>query len=86
MEDLRTVNVRLDAKMFRRLALSASLNRRSLGNEAAVLLDQMLSSTKETEVERENGEIAVAAVTRVSKEEIARLRAENDEFMRRAGL
>ena len=64
MDDLRTVNVRLDAVSFRRLALSARLNRRSLGMEAAVLMEQALGSTAETEVDRENGEVAVAAFTR----------------------
>ena len=64
MEDIRRVDVRLDAVTFRRLAHSARLNRRSLGNEAAHLLDQLLSSTAETEVDRANGEVAVAAFTR----------------------
>ena len=64
MDDLRTVNVRLDAVSFRRLALSARLNRRSLGMEAAVLMEQALGSTAETEVDRENGEVAVTAFTR----------------------
>ena len=64
MEDLRTVNVRLDVVTFRRLALSARMNRRSLGNEAAALVEQGLGSTVESEVERANGEIAVAAFTR----------------------
>ena len=64
MEDIRRVDVKLDAVTFRRLALSARLNRRSLGNEAAHLLDQLLGSTAETEVERANSEVAVAAFTR----------------------
>ena len=64
MEDLRRVDLRLGPATFRRLALSAKLNRRSLGNEAASLLEQVLSSTAETEVDRANGEVAVAAFTR----------------------
>ena len=64
MEDIRRVDVRLDAVTFRRLALSARLNRRSLGNEAAHLLWQMLGSTVESDIERADGEVAVAAFTR----------------------
>ena len=33
-ETVRTVNVKLNRRMYRRLALSASMNRRSLGKEA----------------------------------------------------
>ena len=64
MEDIRRVDVRLDAKTFRRLAFSAMMDRRSLGKEAAHLLWQMMDSTVESEVERANGDAAVAAFTR----------------------
>lgn len=64
MDDLRTVNARLDPATFRRLALSARLNRRSLGMEVAAVVALALGSTAETEVDRTNGEIAVASFTR----------------------
>ena len=63
-ETVRTVNVKLTRRMYRRLALSASMNRRSLGKEAVYLLDQMLSSTMETETEYMAGEMVMEDITR----------------------
>ena len=63
-ETVRTVNVKLNRRMYRRLALSASMNRRSLGKEAAHLLDQMLSSTMESDDERQAGEMVMEDITR----------------------
>ena len=64
MDDLRTVNVRLDAVSFRRLALSARRNHRSLGMEAAILMEQALGRKVESDVDRADGEVAVASFTR----------------------
>ena len=63
-ETVRTVNVKLNRKMYRRLALSASMNRRSLGKEAVHLLDQMFGSTIESDSERAAGEMAMEDITR----------------------
>ena len=63
-ETVRTINVKLNRRMYRRLALSASRNRRSLGKEAAHLLDQMLSSTMESDDERQAGEMVMEDITR----------------------
>ena len=63
-ETVRTVNVKLNRKMYRRLALSASMNRRSLGKEAVAIFDMHFSSTIETDYERQAGEMAMADITR----------------------
>ena len=63
-ETVRTVNVKLNRRLYRRLALSASRGRRSLGKEAQHLLDQMLSSTIESDDEREAGEMVMRDITR----------------------
>ena len=63
-EAVRVVNVKLNRRMYRRLALSAAHGRRSLNKEAGHLLDQMLSSTIETDGEREAGEMVMKEITR----------------------
>ena len=64
MDEVRRVDVRMDPVTFRRLALSARMNRRSLGMEAAAVVALFLGSTQETEVERADGEVAVNSFTR----------------------
>ena len=63
-ETVRTVNVKLNRRMYRRLALSSFMNRRSLGKEAVHLLDQMLSSTMESDDDRQAGEMVMEDITR----------------------
>ena len=60
----RGVLVECSREMYRRLALSAQENRRSLGNEAGALLEQVLTSTEETDVELVQSEQALARVMR----------------------
>ena len=61
---MRTVNVKLNRKMYRRLALSASLNRRSLGKELVTIFDMWCTVTIETDDERQAGEMVMEDITR----------------------